>query len=64
MSFFERAINLLPDLKLHRFLENGLTGKISQKTDRKTCGRDTEEVIGELNLMLKGWANYFQLGVV
>jgi hypothetical protein len=23
MSFFERAINLLPDLKLHRFLENG-----------------------------------------
>ncbi|MGA8478926.1 MAG: group II intron maturase-specific domain-containing protein [Chthoniobacterales bacterium] len=51
-------------MKLHRFLENGLTGKISQKTDRKTCGRDTEEVIGELNLMLKGWANYFQLGVV
>jgi len=42
-----------------RFCEN-----ISQKTDRKTCGRDTEEVIGELNLMLKGWANYFQLGSV
>ena len=42
-----------------RFCEN-----ISQKTDRKTCGRDTEEVIGELNLMLRGWANYFQLGSV
>lgn len=42
-----------------RFCEN-----ISQKTDRKTCGRDTEEVIGELNLMLKGWANYFRLGSV
>jgi group II intron reverse transcriptase/maturase len=42
-----------------RFCQN-----ISQKTDRKTCGRDTEEVIGELNLMLKGWANYFQLGSV
>jgi len=42
-----------------RFCEN-----ISQQTDRKTCVRDTEEVIGELNLMLKGWANYFQLGSV
>src|SRR5215471_7840787 len=42
-----------------RFCEN-----ISQKTNRKTCGRDTEEVIGELNLMLRGWANYFQLGSV
>jgi RNA-directed DNA polymerase len=37
---------------------------ISQKTQRETCGRDTEEVIGELNLMLKGWANYFRLGSV
>ena len=42
-----------------RFCEN-----ISQQTDRKTCVRDTEEVIGELNLMLKGWGNYFQLGSV
>jgi RNA-directed DNA polymerase len=37
---------------------------ISQKTDRKTCGGDTKEVIGELNQMLRGWANYFQLGSV
>jgi len=37
---------------------------ISQKTQRNTCGRDTEELIGELNLMLKGWANYFRLGSV
>jgi hypothetical protein len=37
---------------------------ISQKTQRETCGRETEEVIGELNLMLKGWANYFRLGSV
>src|SRR6516225_2933717 len=27
---------------------------INQKTDWNTCGRDTKEVIGELNLMLKG----------
>jgi hypothetical protein len=37
---------------------------INQKTDWNTCGRDTKEVIGELNLMLKGWANYFPLGSV
>ena len=37
---------------------------INQKTQRETCGRKTEEVIGELNLMLKGWANYFRLGSV
>ena len=42
-----------------KFCEN-----ISQKTQRDTCGRDTEELIGELNLMLKGWANYFRLGSV
>jgi group II intron maturase len=28
------------------------------------CGRDTEEPVGEFNLMLKGWANYFRLGSV
>ena len=37
---------------------------ISQQTRGQTCGRDTEELVGELNLMLKGWANYFRLGSV
>jgi hypothetical protein len=37
---------------------------ISEMTRRHTCGRDTEEVVGELNLVLKGWANYFRLGSV
>jgi RNA-directed DNA polymerase len=39
-----------------------LCESISQKTQREANGRDTEEMIGELNLMLKGWANYFRLG--
>jgi RNA-directed DNA polymerase len=37
---------------------------ISQQTRGQTCRRDTEELVGELNLMLKGWANYFRLGSV
>jgi RNA-directed DNA polymerase len=37
---------------------------VSQKTRGQTCGRDTGELVGELNLMLKGWANYFRLGSV
>jgi group II intron reverse transcriptase/maturase len=37
---------------------------ISEMTRRQTCGRATEEVIGELNLVLQGWANYFRLGSV
>jgi len=41
-----------------------LCENISQKTQREANGRDTEELIGELNLMLKGWANYFRLGSV
>jgi RNA-directed DNA polymerase len=41
-----------------------LCESISQKTQREANGRDTEEMIGELNLMLKGWANYFRLGSV
>ena len=41
-----------------------LCESISQKTQREANGRDTEELIGELNLMLKGWANYFRLGSV
>src|SRR5215472_10211112 len=41
-----------------------LCESISRKTQREANGRDTEELIGELNLMLKGWANYFRLGSV
>jgi RNA-directed DNA polymerase len=41
-----------------------LCEQISQMTRRHTCGRSTEEMVGELNLVLKGWANYFQLGSV
>ena len=41
-----------------------LCESISQKTQREANGRETEEMIGELNLMLKGWANYFRLGSV
>ena len=36
--------------------------KVSQMTHRYTSGRDTQEVVGELNLILRGWATYFQLG--
>ena len=31
-------------------------------TRRQSCGRETEELVGELNLVLKGWGNYFRLG--
>jgi RNA-directed DNA polymerase len=38
--------------------------RISQITQPKLCWRETEEVVGELNLVLRGWANYFRLGAV
>lgn len=38
--------------------------KISQMTQHKWCWRETEELVGELNLVLRGWGNYFQLGAV
>jgi hypothetical protein len=41
-----------------------LCEKISQMTRRQTCGKETEELVGELNLVLKGWGNYFRLGSV
>jgi hypothetical protein len=33
-------------------------------TERNTLNRSTDELIQELNLKLKGWANYFCLGAV
>ena len=41
-----------------------LCRSLSERTDRRTCCRDTEEQVGMLNLMLRGWANYFCLGTV
>jgi len=41
-----------------------LCERISQMTQPKLCWRETEEVVGELNLVLRGWANYFRLGAV
>jgi RNA-directed DNA polymerase len=38
--------------------------KISQMTQRKWCWKETEELVGELNLVLKGWGNYFRMGSV
>lgn len=38
--------------------------KISQMTQRKWCWKETEDLVGELNLVIKGWGNYFRLGSV
>jgi RNA-directed DNA polymerase len=38
--------------------------EVSEMTDRRSSGRPTEEVVGEINRMLSGWANYFSLGTV
>ena len=38
--------------------------KISAITDRKRCCLAPDEVVGELNRVLHGWANYFCLGPV
>jgi RNA-directed DNA polymerase len=38
--------------------------KISQMTQRKWCWKEPEELVGELNLVVKGWGNYFRLGSV
>lgn len=41
-----------------------LCREISEVTDRRTVGRDTQEVVGKLNQRLRGWAGYFSLGPV
>jgi RNA-directed DNA polymerase len=38
--------------------------KISQMTQRKWCWKETADLVGELNLVVKGWGNYFRLGSV
>ena len=38
--------------------------RISEQTDRKHGRLEAEEVVGRLNRMISGWANYFNLGQV
>ena len=38
--------------------------RISAQTGRRCVGRPAEEVVGRLNRMISGWANYFTLGQV
>jgi RNA-directed DNA polymerase len=45
--------------RIQRFCE-----AVSQMTERNTLNSETAELIRELNLKLKGWANYFCLGAV
>src|SRR5437763_3809744 len=42
----------------------GLTLKLSAQTDRRWLWLDVDEVVGRLNQLLRGWANYFCLGKV
>jgi len=41
-----------------------LCDKISEMTQRKWCWKETADLVGELNLVVKGWGNYFRLGSV
>jgi RNA-directed DNA polymerase len=41
-----------------------LCRNLSDSTDRRTCHMDTAEKVRTLNLMIRGWANYFCLGTV
>ena len=38
--------------------------RISEETDRRRGWLEAEEVVGRLNRMISGWANYFNLGQV
>jgi group II intron reverse transcriptase/maturase len=41
-----------------------LCKQVSERTARQWFWRDAHELVGELNRMLRGWANYFRLGPV
>jgi RNA-directed DNA polymerase len=38
--------------------------KISRMTQRQWCWKETEELVGQINQVTQGWANYFRLGSV
>jgi hypothetical protein len=38
--------------------------KLSELTDRRWLRLDTDEMVGRLNHVLRGWVNYFRLGTV
>lgn len=42
----------------------GLTRKLSEQTERRWLGREPEEIVGRLNHLMRGWANYFCLGTI
>jgi RNA-directed DNA polymerase len=42
----------------------GLCLKISEQTERRWTWLNAEEIVGRLNRLLRGWANYFCLGTV
>jgi RNA-directed DNA polymerase len=42
----------------------GLFREISEQTDRRWLWQEPEEMVGRLNHLVQGWANYFCLGTV
>src|SRR5207249_1751045 len=42
----------------------GLTLKLSAQTSRRWLWLDVDEMVGRLNQLMRGWANYFRLGKV